>query len=232
MASLDWAQCRALTLFASLSDAALKETISRGQIVQFADRQVLFEENTHIGGMYIVLSGVVKMTRVTQEGREIVIHLVRHGKFVGEGSVFLRGGTIALCGHAVGKVKALFLPSSAILHLLAAYPEVAVQMLTSLSKRLRMFSHKIVSEGQYNAMQRVASYLLHRCRIQKNNEMVWLDTSREVLANLLGLARETLSRQLGALAEAGAIRVQGRRVYIVDGDRLACMAKSGCKRAD
>ena len=76
--------------------------------------------------------------------------------------------------------------------------------------------------------QRLAAYLLHRSRLGGGSRTLALDTARETLASMLGTARETLSRTLGALAEQGAISVQGRSVIIRDAELLQAIA-SGSK---
>ena len=61
----------------------------------------------------------------------------------------------------------------------------------------------------------LATYLLHRRQIG-GGDVVRLGVSREVLANLLGLARETLSRQLSRFAENGLVALEGRDIVLLD----------------
>ncbi len=73
---------------------------------------------------------------------------------------------------------------------------------------------------------RLATYLLHRRQIG-GGDVVRLGVSREVLANLLGLARETLSRQLSRFAENGLVALEGRDIVLLDVPGLREVAAEG-----
>lgn len=182
----------------------------------------LFRENDRATGLFVLVEGVVKVTRCTPEGREVVLYLVRKGQPLGESGVFPRGKHPA-DAYAVSKVKALFIPLDPLENMLKDSPGACMRLLMSLSLRLRMFSHKIKIERQGNATRRLATYLLHRSQLTGGIERIELEVSREVLANLLGLARETLSRQFTRLASAGIILLAGKQVHILRRDELVAL---------
>ena len=127
-------------------------------------------------------------------------------------------GTFPASAVAVDDVETLFLPADALFTLVTENPEMALRMLAALSLRLRMFAHKLAAQGQGGAACRLATYLLHRRQI---------GGSREVLANLLGLARETLSRQLSRFSEAGLVELRGKDIVILDVPALQATAAEG-----
>ena len=110
--------------------------------------------------------------------------------------------------------------------LMTENPEMALRMLAALSLRLRMFAHKLAAQGQGGAACRLATYLLHRRQIG-GGDCIRLGVSREVLANLLGLARETLSRQLSRFSEAGLVELRGKDIVILDVPALQATAAEG-----
>ena len=123
-------------------------------------------------------------------------------------------GTFPASAVAVDDVETLFLPAEALFALVTENPEMALRMLAALSLRLRMFAHKLAAQGQGGAACRLATYLLHRRQIG-GGDCIRLGVSREVLANLLGLARETLSRQLSRFSEAGLVELRGKDIVIL-----------------
>ena len=171
----------------------------------FARGATLFRERERADGMHIVLRGVVKVVRFAPDGREMVLHLVRKGNTIGEAAMFQKGT----------------FPASAV-----AVDEMALRMLAALSLRLRMFAHKLAAQGQGGAACRLATYLLHRRQIG-GGDCIRLGVSREVLANLLGLARETLSRQLSRFSEAGLVELRGKDIVILDVPALQATAAEG-----
>lgn len=128
---------------------------------------------------------------------------------------------------AVDDVETLFLPADALFTLVTENPEMALRMLAALSLRLRMFAHKLAAQGQGGAACRLATYLLHRRQIGGGGLASGSGVSREVLANLLGLARETLSRQLSRFSEAGLVELRGKDIVILDVPALQATAAEG-----
>lgn len=208
-----------LSLFYEISSDCQQALAPCCRVLNFGKGAQLLQENQLATGLFILMEGVVKVTRCTPEGREVVLFLVRKGQPLGESGVFPRG-THPADAFAVTKVSALFIPLDALENLLRQSPVTSMRLLASLSLRLRMFSHKVKIERQGNATRRLATYLLHRSQLTGGGDRIELEVSREVLANLLGLARETLSRQLTRLAAAGIISLAGKQVEILRRDEL------------
>lgn len=212
-----------LPLFQPLSDLE-REHLAKDVVVRsFAKGETLLREGMSANGMYIVLDGVVKVIRLTPDGREVVLHLVRKGNMLGEASVFQQG-TFPASAVAVGDVESLFIPAESLIRLIRENAELALRLLAALSLRLRMFSHKLAAQGQSGVPGRLAAYLLHRSQLNGNEPFVRLEVSREVLANLLGIARETLSRQLSRFAELGAVQLRGRNILLTNRELLESFA--------
>ncbi len=188
--------------------------------------EALFTEGQDPEGIFVLYEGFAKVVRITNEGREVLIFLVRPGHMVGEGAVFQNSSHPATA-LVIKKVRALFIPFAACHVLVAQHTSFAMRMLSVLATRQRMFVHKIVAQGERNATMRVAGYIRHRSAQEGASSSVSFHVSREDLANMLGLARETVSRQLSLLAESGAIELEGRRVYIVDANLLKIKAEGG-----
>ncbi len=203
-----------LPLFEPLSQRDRERLAAGCRLRSFSRGAVLYREGERAEGMFIVLDGVVKVVRFAPDGRETVLHLVRRGNTIGEGAMFQRG-TFPASAMAVDDVKTLYLPADVLFALVMENPELALRMLAALSLRLRMFAHKLAAQGQGGASCRLATYLLHRRQLG-GGDFIRLGVSREVLANLLGLARETLSRQLSRFVEAGIIELHGKDVRILD----------------
>ena len=214
-----------LPLFEPLSPDERERLAVECRMRRFARGAALFREGERADGMHIVLRGVVKVVRFATDGREMVLHLVREGNTIGEAAMFQKG-TFPASAVAVDDVETLFLPAEALFALVTENPEMALRMLAALSLRLRMFAHKLAAQGQGGAACRLATYLLHRRQIG-GGDCIRLGVSREVLANLLGLARETLSRQLSRFSEAGLVELRGKDIIILDVPALQATAAEG-----
>lgn len=172
----------------------------------------VFHEGEQAHGMHIVLQGLIKIFHTTADGRERVLHLIKPGNTCGEAAVFQRG-TYPANATTLATTTALSIPSAPLLAMICSNPGLALNMLAALSLRLRMFTRKLEAHSSGDATQRLAAYLLHRTRLS-NSPIVQLDVPREVLANMLGIARETLSRTFSRLQHAGILTIAGRTITI------------------
>ena len=87
---------------------------------------------------------------------------------------------------------------------------------TSMARRLNEFAHIIENLSTREVKARLACYLLREERRAGAEGEVMLSVGKGDLARLLGTTAESLSRALRTLAEAGAIRVDGKRIALVD----------------
>ncbi len=224
-------------LFASMDAACLQSLEQSGQHCHFTAGQALYHEGQKASGVHIVLSGFVKVIRITSQGKELVLFLARPGSILGEGAVFQGAQTLysqateVATAMATKAVQTLFIPQESMFVLLQEHTSLPLCMLKTLATRQRMFMHKLAAQAERGAVRRVAAYLCHRLVIegteQQDEKSLVLGISREDLANLLGLARETVSRQLSVLIEKGAINIQGRTLHICDYALLKKLSQEG-----
>ncbi len=202
-----------LALFQNLPSCVIDSIVTHAQQKHFSTHEVLFTKAEQALGLHVIVQGGVKLICETSHGRELVLSIARTGQTVGEGAVFQQG-THAFTALAMEKTTSLFLPQKLCFELIHASSVFALQMLSIFSLRQNMFVQKLAAQGERNATKRVANYILHRYFIESVDTQNLFPLSREDMANLLGLARETLSRQLSQLIECGAISVEGRCIRI------------------
>ncbi len=212
-------------LFAVLSDGERLALAGRARLRVFAKGEVLFREGQESADPAFLLSGLVKLSRSAARGRECVLHLVRPGRLLDAGVLFYEGG---LPATAVGvkEGRLLWLEKPALLAALRGNAALGLGLIAALSLRQRLFINKLAgSQGRISASRRVAAWLLHRAKMEKATTLD-LGVSREILARLIGISRESLSRELSLLAGNGLIRVERRRVVLLDEVGLQRLADS------
>ena len=202
-------------LLADLTPQEFQALAERARLCTHPKGAQIFVENQQATGFHVLADGLVKICHFTTEGREMVLHLIRPGGTFGEAALF-QGGTFPASAVAMRASRSLLLPGPFFMELVRGNPDLALRIIATLSLRLRMFTRKLESRHLREAPQRLAAYLLHRSRLDGGTPSVRLDTSREVLASMLGTARETLSRTLTRLVELGAVEVRGREVLLLD----------------
>ena len=166
-----------------------------------------------------LLSGHVELLKGSMAGRNTVLHVVRPGHFLDLYGVF-GGGVAFLSARALSPCTVLSMENRVFRALLGENMGLAQRVMRALAVRQRMFINKIaVSQGKISVRRRVAGWLLHKARVEKSLVLEEVIT-REVLAGLLGLSRESLSRQLSRFAQEGIIRLERRAIVLTDEEAL------------
>lgn len=211
--------------FAALDEANRQELAACAHLRPFGKGEFLYREGQESANVALLLSGLVQLTRSAARGRECMLHLVRPVHLLDAGVLFYEGGLPA-SAVALTEGQALWLENAALLMALRQQPELGLGIMASLVLRQRLFIHKLAgSQGRISASRRVAAWLLHRSRMEKADRLA-LEVSREVLARLMGLSRESLSRELGRLAGMQLIHVERRRITLLQKDALQRLADS------
>jgi CRP/FNR family transcriptional regulator len=185
----------------------------------------LFSEGDEGTGFYMVVTGRVKIFKVSVEGKEQILHLFGPGESFGEVSVFTGQGFPADAVTSVQTVL-LFFPRVAFSALIQKDPTLALNMLAQLSGRLRHFADLIEDLSLKEVPGRLAKYLLYLSGGNGDGEVA-LDVSKGQLASLLGTIPETLSRILARMHQQGLIRLRGSQIQILDRPGIEQIALEG-----
>ncbi|GAB4258301.1 Crp/Fnr family transcriptional regulator [Deferrisoma sp.] len=218
-------ELRRVPLFAGLEPEQLERVRAIARLVEAKRRDVIFREGDPVEGIFVLLSGRVKLYRLGPDGREHILHVVRPGQTFAEAAVFMPGGYPAFA-EALEKTRAIVLPKAAFLELLREEPAISLAMIAALSRYLRQFVDRIDDLSLKDVPARLARWFLATAR-EKGREFWDLDITKAELASQLGTAGETLSRTLRKFREAGWIEVRGRFVKILDREALERVAEGG-----
>jgi len=216
---MDVSVLKYIPLFSELSEDDLKE-ITKLAVKQYykKDNMILIEEE--IGStMFIILEGRVKISRISEEGREVILSILSEGDFFGEMSI-LDGQNRSANVVTLDDSKIMIVRREDFLQMLHDYPQIAINLLKELAHRLRRSDSQIKSLSLQNATGKVASTLL---RIADDSGKIHLGQveiprlpPQQDLANMAGTSRETISRVLKALAKEGYLKKEGSRLIILD----------------
>jgi CRP/FNR family transcriptional regulator, cyclic AMP receptor protein len=208
-----------IPLFSELEDDDLL-AISKVAVRQSfrKDNMVLIEEE--VGStMFIILDGRVKISRISDEGREVILSIMSEGDFFGEMSI-LDGQARSANVVTLDDSTILIIHREDFLQMMHDFPQIAINLLKELAHRLRRSDSQIKSLSLQNATGKVASTLL---RIADDSGKIHLGQveipklpPQQDLANMAGTSRETISRVLKSLSEKGYLRKQGNKLIILD----------------
>ena len=217
-------QIAASPLFQGLSRGHYEELAMTMLEQVFKRRQVIFSEGDDADGFYVVLSGRVKVFKLSAEGKEQILHILGPGEPLGEVAVFA-GNCFPAHAEAMEESRLGFFPRDSFASLIARNPSLAMNMLAVLCQRLRTFTALVEDLSLKEVPGRLAAYLLYLKERHEGSPELVLDISKAQLASLLGTIPETLSRILARMSRRGIIRSEGSRgIRILDKDRLEELA--------
>ena len=180
-----------------------------------AKNEWIFSEGESVGSADWLLSGNVELLKGSMAGKNTILHVVREDHFL-DHCIFFGSGQAFVSALALSKCSILRIDAKVLRSVLMGNAAFAMRLMKALAIRQRMFINKIaVSQGKISVRRRVAGWLLHKARVGRTN-VVDDGITREVLAGLLGLSRESLSRQLSSFAEDGLVRLEKKAIIIED----------------
>jgi CRP-like cAMP-binding protein len=189
---------------------------------QFAEGQVIFIEGEPASYLYILESGWVKASRMSPEGREQAMLVVKPGEIFGDVALFTDTpypGTVV----ALEPVKVWAIEKSDILELITRHPDLALAVIHSLGHRILYYISLVEDLSLRNVEARLANTLLKNAEHSQGHLLVrrrkW--ATFDTMANRLGTVRDVLSRALRSLEEEGLIRVEKHAIIILDSEGLA-----------
>jgi len=212
-----------IPLFSELSDRDLEK------IFQVASRQRYHKDNIilieeEVGStMFVILSGRVKISRISDDGREVILSILSDGDFFGEMSL-LDGHTRSANVTAIEESELLVIRREEFLQMLKEFPQIAINLLKELAQRIRKSDEHIKSLSLQDATGRVASTLLRIAEdsgvFRKGQVEIQELPLQQDLANMAGTSRETISRVIKSLTDDGYLKKQSGKIIILDYEKF------------
>ncbi|MBL4605086.1 MAG: Crp/Fnr family transcriptional regulator [Flavobacteriaceae bacterium] len=189
---------------------------------------VLFNEGEYINGVYCIKDGVCKVTKMSSNGREQIVKLVKKGDLLGERSL-VSNEAANLKATAINDMEVCFIPKYEIVRDINTNSKFAMSVLKDLASSLKEADNVIVDMAQKTVKQRLAETLLYLNKSHSSgleNGLLDIQLSREDIANIIGTATESAIRLLSTFKKEKLIRLKGKEIYILDTKQLQRIAEN------
>ena len=205
-----------------LDEPTRSQFLARARRRQFETGELITREDESCAGLFVTVSGLVKVFKTSINGREQVLRYAPPGSSFNEVTV-LDGGPNPTSAQAMAPTEVLVISHDLMLELIESDPRVARTVIDSLTGLYRHLMELVEDLSFRHVSERVARVLLQSV-VPHAGVGAGLDTSRRLtqneIAEITGSTREVVGRALRMLEESGAIRLERGAITIVDVDKL------------
>lgn len=213
-----------IPIFTSLNDYEIKEIqpylIKEG----FKKKQEIFSEGDSPDWFYILLSGKVKITKMSFDGKEIIIELISPPDFFG-GFAVLKGFPYPANAVAMEDSEILRISRHNLMKIIDRFPNVMYDITSSLGERIRDFHDTLKNIALGRVESRIAALLIKladKTGEKKDGRTILINMrlTKQDIAEMVGTTVETSIRVMSKFKKSGLIEDKDGKVLIKDLDAL------------
>lgn len=196
-----------------LADCKTSYTIKKGETI--------FEEGETTNGIYCIKDGVCKMTKLSANGKDQIVKLIKPGELLGQRST-ISEEPANLSAVALEDMEVCFIPKNEVLQFFTQNNQFSMNVMKTICGDLKDADDHMVSMAQKSVKERLAETLLYLEDTFGKNEdnTLKLQLSREEMAGMIGTATESCIRLLSEFNKLGLIQLIGKKISIVDRNKL------------
>ena len=214
---------RNVPIFSDLKDSDLDIIAEKMVSRTYEKSQMILLEESQGETFFIIVSGAVKVTRVSDDGREVILAILGESDFFGEMSLLDGEGRSANI-VANENAEVLTLSRSDFLDCLETYPKIAISLLEELAIRLRKSDQHIESLSLSDSEHRIAITIIRFAdelgTIKNGQVRIKNLPYQQDIANMAGTSRETVSRTLKILEDKKLLQKDGKDLIIFNFDEF------------
>tara|TARA_Y100000996_G_scaffold414254_1_gene404620 strand:+ start:9908 stop:10585 length:678 start_codon:yes stop_codon:yes gene_type:complete len=208
-----------VSIFSDLSDSELDNIKTLCQTRKYPKNSMIILEEEMGDVVFIVMTGTVKITRVNDEGKEVILAMLGSGEVFGEMAI-LDGESRSANALAQENCEVVTINREEFLNLIKTNNKVALNLMTEFAVRLRKSDQQIEALSLDDAEHRIGVSILNLAEemgvIRKGSVTVDNLPYQQDIANMAGTSRETVSRVMKIFEERGLITKTGHKLSIPD----------------
>jgi CRP-like cAMP-binding protein len=201
-----------------IADCKTSYTIKKGEPI--------FEEGEVTNGIYCIKDGVCKLSKLSSNGKDQIVKLVKPGELLGQRSM-ISDEPANLSAVALEDMEVCFIPKSEIMQFFNQNNNFSMNMMKSICGDLKEADDHMVDLAQKSVKERLAGTLIYLEETfgTDTEGALHLQLSREELAGMIGTATESCIRLLSELKKNGWVDLIGKKIKIVDKNKLRRLAE-------
>jgi CRP/FNR family transcriptional regulator, cyclic AMP receptor protein len=186
-------------------------------ILEYRSGEIVYSNNQPCTNIYLVIDGKVKVCRMAEDGRQIVVDIYQADEFFGE-SAFLSAATRDEQAVALENTKVMTWTATEIMDLAVKRPRLAVALIQILARRTADFGERIHSFSVDNIARRLARTLIRFSeRLGQSHEdgsVEMMPFTHELLSQCVGTSREIVTHYMNQFRRQGYLRYSRKGIVL------------------
>jgi CRP/FNR family transcriptional regulator len=212
-----------INLFRGMSEDQMRMVEQRTVMREFRRKEVLYLPGDAGDRIYLLKRGVVKISTLDDEGREIILALLRMGEVFGEEAA-LEDAPRDHMAEAYEDALVCIVTKQDFLEMLRTHPTLTFKVTKLIGFRLKTLRNRVENLLYKGAPARLAATLLDLARDHgvpdAQGTLLPLKLSQQDLANLIGVTRESVNLALSDFRKRGLIAIEGRTIRLLRPEAL------------
>lgn len=181
----------------------------------------IFEEGEVTNGIYCIKDGVCKLSKLSDNGKDQIVKLVKPGELLGQRSM-ISDEPANLSAVALEDMEVCFIPRSEVMQFFTQNNQFSMNVMKTICEDLKGADDHMVNMAQKTVRQRLAETLIYLEDTFGKNEdgTLRIQLSREELAGMIGTATESCIRLLSELNKSEYIELIGKKIKLLDKNKL------------
>ena len=189
--------------------------------------EAIFEEGEVTNGVFCVKDGVGKLSKLSANGKDQIVKLVKSGELLGQRSM-ISNEPANLTAKAIADMEVCFIPKTEIINFFNSNNQFSLNMMQSVCEDLKESENEKIALVQKTVKQRLAETLLqlHEAFGEDTDKTLKVQLTREELAGIIGTATESCIRLLSDFNKSELIELVGKKIMLKNVRALKKLAEN------
>lgn len=211
------------------------KSLNKDEVIQLANSkktftvkkgESLFEEGDLTNGVFCVKDGVGKLSKLSANGKDQIVKLVKSGELLGQRSMISNEPT-NLSAKAISDMEVCYIPKKKMLDFFNENNDFSMNVMQTICEDLKESENDKVNFAQKTVKERLAQALLYLNDTFgiDNDSSLKVQLSRDEIASIIGTATESCIRLLSDFKKQGLIELSGKKIILKNVRELQKMAE-------
>lgn len=215
-----------IPFFNTLDSSEIKEVAPYLSVTSFRKKEVVFSEGDSSDWFYIVIDGKIKITKLSQEGKEIILEVISVYDLFG-GLAVLKGFPYPANAIAMEDTRLLKISRANILRVLDRFPNLMFSLALQVGERMKESHETLKNIALERVESRIASLLLKLAdkigKADAEGMVIDMKLTKQDIAEMVGTTVETSIRTISKLKKTGILIDRDGKTVVKDMEKLKAL---------